>query len=233
MAIVGVSEFAFGLGVGAFTIACGSLIWNRFCRADAFEKDYIDKMQKEIEQETLEKRQQLSEDLKELKCFRGVTQLNQFQADYDNLIELLQTKINPNEVTYKRYHGMIQEVYLSGIDNLRKCLTSLMSISEIDETPIRERLGQLSKIRTDDARLEADQLQRRLEIRQNRLEKVEDLLIENEAAITKLEETATLVADLDTGIDEGKVSMDDSMADLMRIISRAKKNREIKEATET
>lgn len=233
-AIVGLSEAVFWMGIGALAASCLSFTWKRYFREDAFEKQYVDAMRREIECETQQKRKQLAGDLAKVGCPDGVAQLKQLQADFDSLAELLQTKLDTSEITYQRYLGMAEEVFLSGIDNLMKVLTALMSISEIDEDQIAARLARLEKeTQSPERGSEMNALRSRLEIRKRALDKVRRLLAENEMAITKLEETALLIADMDTGLDEGKVDMENSMKDLMRIVERARKTIQVREQTQS
>lgn len=227
----GLSPAIFAAIVVSFGASCLSWVYNYFFQAGNFKMKYVEQLQLEIQKETERKRRHLAEELVDHDCQKGVEQLEQFQRDFDSLVELLGSKLDTQEVTYKRYYGMAQEVFLSGVDNLRKVLNSLMSISEIDVDEIKGRLAVLKRSLKDDldARVEIDALNERLNIRKAKIEKVKALLLENEGAITGLERTAAAIADLDTGQDEGKIDMEQSMEDLMRIVNRAKKRLAVKD----
>ena len=59
-------------------------------------------------------------------------------------------------------------------------------------------------------------------MRQKQIDKTKRLLLENEQAMTQLDETTVAIADMDTGQDEAEVDMENSMRDLEEIIERAK-----------
>jgi hypothetical protein len=216
---------------------CGGFSWayRQFFMKEKFERDYIKKMQQEIAEETERKRRCLADDLTKQGCGRGVKQLGQLQREYDSLIELLRTKLDENEVTFQRYLAMAQGVFLSGIDNLRKVMEALMSVDEIDETDIQTQIRTLKSPRCTDPRKEGkiNALQARLDSLNAQREKVEDLLFQNEQAITQLSTTATTLADMDVGLDEGKIGMQGAMEDLIRIVQSARRNIEAKEIAKT
>ncbi|MBF0431625.1 MAG: hypothetical protein HQK83_10120 [Fibrobacteria bacterium] len=219
-------------GIG-FLGGCAFWSLKRFVKADSFEIEYVEKMQREIEKETEERRRHLAEELAEHNCEKGQVQLSQFQKEYESLVQLLQAKFNETEITYKRYHGIIQEVYLSGIDNLRKVAAALMSISEIDDEELQKRIEELEPRDTELAREEIKSLKERLGIREKQLAKAEKRMLENENALTQLNGIASNIADMDTGLDEGKVDMENSMADLIRVIGSLKQRIEMKTKTKS
>lgn len=224
-ALFGINEIIYLAFFSTFGASCFSWIYNYFIKADTFELRYIDNLKRKIEEETEGKRRRLAQELKALNCPRGYKQLTQLQADFDSLVELLGTMLNTHEVTYKRYHGIALEVFLSGIDNLKKILTALMSISEINETDIQNSINKLKN--TPGKENEIKVLQERIQIKNQQLKKVDEYLNQNEIAITQLEKTAALITNLDSGLDEGKIDMESSMDDLSRIVDQAKKRMQI------
>jgi len=98
-----------------------------------------------------------------------------------------------------------------------------MSISEIDVDFIKQRLSRLQRSKNDDTRTksEAETLQERLQLYQGQLQVVEDLLLENEKALTQLDKTAIAIANLDTGQFRAEIDMEESMRNLIELTNRS------------
>jgi len=223
-ALFGFTEAAFLAIVGSFGFACFPWIYLYYLRAGSFEHKYVERLQKAIQEQTEIKRECLKQDLMDLGCPEGAQQLDKIQAKFDSLDGLLVDKLNPNELTFKRYRGIALEVFLSGIDNLSAIVSALKSIREIDEDYINDHLRQLRSSGKEDqeTKEQIKALETRLDMRQKQLDKVKKLLLENERAMTQLDETTVAIADMDTGQDEAEVDMENSMLDLAEITERAK-----------
>jgi hypothetical protein len=130
---------------------------------------------------------------------------------------LLRQKLDESELTYNRYLGLAQEVLLSGIDNLAAVSSALTTISDMDPDRIERQLGELR----DQSNGEATALRERLELYQQQRQKIEQMLQQNEIALTQLDKTQVAISDLDTGRGESKVSMEQSMDDLIEITKRS------------
>ncbi len=124
-------------------------------------------------------------------------QFHDIQKKIENFREVLGKKLNSEEMTFSRYIGSAEQVYLSVLDNLEKISTILESISTIDVSYIDERLQALKKLKSP---AEADGEERktlleRQKLRDDRLQEVNELLTENEQAMTELEKaTVSLVS---------------------------------------
>lgn len=224
-ALFGFTETAFLAIVGSFGLACFPWIYLYYLRAGSFEHKHVERLQKAIQKRAERKRESLKQDLMHLGCPEGAQQLDKLQAKFHSLDELLVDKLDPNELTFKRYRGIALEVFLSGIDNLAMIVAALKSISEIDVDYI---MGHLKQLRTSadkgdqEVKTEIEALETRLSVRQKQLAKIRKLLLENEQAMTQLDETTVAIADMDTGQDEAEVDMENSMRDLAEIIERAR-----------
>ncbi|MBD3181667.1 hypothetical protein GF312_05195, partial [Candidatus Poribacteria bacterium] len=141
--LFGFSEMAFIAMTGTFGLACFPWIYIYYMKADSFEHKYVEKLQKQIQRETERKRENLKHDLASLGCPDGAMQMDKLQAKFNSLDELLLDRLDPQEITFKRYRGIALEVFLSGVDNLSAIVSALKSISEIDEVYIGQKLKQL------------------------------------------------------------------------------------------
>jgi hypothetical protein len=224
--LFGFSELAFLSIVGSFGLACFPWIYLYYMRSGSFEHKYVEDLHKAIVEQTERKRKRLKQELMDFGCPEGAMQLDKFQAKFERLDELLADKLDPNELTFKRYQGVALEVFLSGIDNLSAIASALKSISEIDADYINQRLKRLRASADSgdkDIQNEIEALEARLSVRQKQLSKVRRLLLENEQAMTQLDETTVAIADMDTGQDEAEIDMENSMEMLAEITKRAKR----------
>ena len=221
--LFGFSEVVFVAMIGTMGAGCLSWVYNYYIQSGKFEQRYVSQLQKAIREQTERKRERLKEELLDLDCLEGANQLDKLQAKFECLVELLADKLDTSELTYGRYYGIAQEVLLSGIDNLSAVVSALKSISKIDENYIVERLAELrtSASQDSESEKEIDTLETRLAIRQKQEEKVKHLLLENTEAMTQLDQTNVAIADMDTGMGEAEVDMENSMKELAEITNRA------------
>ncbi len=221
--LFGFSEVVFVAIIGTMGAGCLSWVYNYYIQSGKFEQRYVSQLQKAIREQTERKRERLKEELLDLDCLEGANQLDKLQAKFECLVELLADKLDTSELTYGRYYGIAQEVLLSGIDNLSAVVSALKSISKIDENYIVERLAELraSASQDSESEKEIDTLETRLAIRRRQQEKVKHLLLENTEAMTQLDQTNVAIADMDTGMGEAEVDMENSMKELAEITKRA------------
>ncbi|MEO9803399.1 MAG: hypothetical protein ABJF04_09140 [Reichenbachiella sp.] len=202
-----------------------SWVYNFFVDGHRFEKKYVVKLREIIAQKTALKRKDLSEDLAKFGSTRGLQQLELFQKKFDNLIEVLNSKFDETQLTYSRYYGIAQEVFLSGIDNLSDLVTALKTIDTMDIDYLNAQLMELEKIeKLSPARnKEFDALKRRLNSSREQKNKVHDLLAENEEALAQFDETAIAISEIErTRNKEATIGMEKAMSDLQELISRTK-----------
>ncbi|NQU06340.1 MAG: hypothetical protein HQ568_09630 [Calditrichaeota bacterium] len=220
--LFGFSEIIFFAIIGSTGVGCLSWVYNYYIKSGKFELEYINELQKALREKTEKKRLRLKEDLIELDCKDGALQLDKFQAKFDCLIELLADKLNTGEVTFGRYFGIAQEILLSGIDNLSAVASALKSVREIDKRYIDKQIKTLhaSSEQGNDVIKEIETLEERLSILEKQEKKVSHLLLENEEAMTQLDQTTVAISDMDTGQGEAKVDMENSMKVLAELTER-------------
>lgn len=221
----GFSQFVFTMAVATFGFGCLAWVYLYFVQAGNFELRYVERLQRAIQSETERKRERVKQDLTEHGCPEGAKQVDKLQAKFESLTELLADKLDTSELTYNRYFGIAQEVFLSGLDNLTSIVAKLKSISEIDERHINKRLKLLEESDKQDLEVEKekDTLRSRLAMRKNQLEFIKKLMLENEEAMTQLDSTTIAIANIDTIRGEAEIDMENSMAFLVEITERVGK----------
>jgi len=221
---IGFTETVFLFLLGSFALMVVPWVTFYFFRAGAFQVNYVNDLHKRSREITERRRLRLKQDLEEHNCHDGSEQLDKLKAKFDTLYELLADKLESGEMMFQRYQGIALEVFLSGVDNLTKVLHALKSVREIDPGYIENHLKMLknqAKSGDAEAAAEIQILESRLKLRENQLAEVQRLLLENEEAMTTLDATTVAIAAMDTGQDEGKIDMENSIRDLAEIAERA------------
>ncbi len=222
-AFIGFSETVFLFLLGAFALTVAPWITFYFFRAGAFQVNYVNDLHKRSREVTERRRLRIKQELQKYDCQDGSEQLEKLKAKFDTLYELLADKLESGEMMFQRYQGIALEVFLSGVDNLTKVLHALKSVREIDPVYIGNHLEALKSQAKDgdaEAAAEIQALESRLKLRENQLAEVQRLLLENEEAMTTLDATTVAISAMDTGQDEGKIDMENSIKDLAEIAER-------------
>lgn len=200
LGIVGGSLFGMplvlGAGVGGLVLGAGFFVTNYFLCFDTLAR----KRMKALHEATLEKMRarpgKLQAEMAESDFARGVKQLKMARQKFDEFLDVLGRKFEMTELTYGRYSGVSETVYLSILDNLDLALAQLRSIRSIDAVYLEE---QIAELRAKGAGSEEiDTLETRKRLRSTALEEVDRLLALNERAMTTLDETALKVAGIQT-----------------------------------
>ncbi len=169
----------------------------------------------------VEEMAQLTAELEALDDPRPGQQLNALQEKRENLVEVLNRRLEAGELTYARYLSTAQQVYLAALDNLSEVAVAERSISAIDNEYIDSRLEDLVDQEGDTAVAERESLQDRRSLRETQEKRIVDLLAQNESAMTMIDKTATALADAPIGKDQQDA--DAAMAALRELAERASK----------
>jgi hypothetical protein len=175
----------------------------------------------ELPEVGVEEMEKLTEELEALDDTRPAYQLNALEEKRDNLVEVLNRRLEAGELTYARYLSTAQQVYLAALDNLSEVAVAMRSISAIDNEYIDSRLGDLQDQQGETAVAERASLQDRRSLREGQEKRIADLLAQNESAMTLIDRTATALADAPIG--KEPQDADAAMAALREMAERASK----------
>lgn len=206
-------------------LGVGSWIYNYFIYGETFEKNYVRALQSRLIEESNRKKVTLEKDLKKFKLDRGHRQMIQFDMKFQNFTEVLASKFKKSQLTYSRYLAIGQEVYLSGIDNLYEIILALKTIKTIDTDYISNRLNELDQLDLNNQiyKKEFEALKRSMRSHNDQKIKIDELLAENEAALSKFDETTIALSKISKVKDRSsKLSMENAMKELQELIHRSK-----------
>lgn len=174
-----------------------------------------------------DRRQQAARDLRQqldrLGHAEGLSQLERLQEKYQAFSELLGKKLNPGEITYGRYLGMAEQVYLAGLDNLQRIVHTLQSVQTIDQDYVQRRITELDSLASpsETQRRELEALQDRLVLRRNQLEKVSAWQAQNEQAMTRMDQTMAAIAGMTTVQGHAGTDLETAMQAMQELAARA------------
>jgi len=208
------------VGGGIAALALGV---NYLFRRDYFASRYLEAAHKNLVEYRQALLQTLEQDLAQVKAKEAMAQLDRFTEKLRIFEDVLDDKLDPKELTFQRFMGIAEQVYLSGLDNLRQVASVRKSAGGVDEAYIRNRIkqlktgGELSKAKKD----ELASLEKQLELAAKHSGSIEALLAQNEQALAQMDQALAAVADMKTGSTHSTVGMETAMADLQQIASRA------------
>ena len=220
---------AIGMG-GLLGVGVGTITINMFFRGDAIARKYIDTLSGRFAREREIILQSLSSDLEQCMHIKGAEQYTEqaqqqyvfIEEKYSTFRTMLDKKLNRGELTYARFLGAAEQVYLGGLDTLRRIVVLLQSVSTIDRDYIAERvaeLRQLEKIEPADKR-EFQTLKERLALLQQQLKQVNQLLTDNEESMTVMNQTIATVAQMQTGSGLASMDLETAMENLQELAKR-------------
>jgi hypothetical protein len=191
-------------------------------RREYFANQYVKKLHAQMQNQRLAREKQLQRVLAEVKSEEGASQFSRITEKFATFEKLLARKLNPGELTYGRYLGMAEQVYLGALDNLQYVADTLKMIGAIDLEYTQKRLHQLQTESSVKSAKEIETLQERLDLHSKQAGKVQKLLAQNEEAMTKMDLTIAAIADMRTEDGRASMDMETAMHELQRLASKAK-----------
>lgn len=202
------SPILLAVAFGGGLLGLAGLTVNYFFRDKTFATRYVEQLKQQVADRERSLLESLGEALQSCSNIAGAEEYAQqasaqfvkIQRKYESLMELLEQKLGSGELALGGVWAVTEQVYLGVLENLRQVEGLLGSIATIDPAYIDQRLERLSQIAApDDADVrEAQTLLTRKKLREDQLQKVNELLTENEEALTQLEEATVAMAGIES-----------------------------------
>lgn len=228
-----IAEYFFAIFSACLFLATGSFIVNYFFREDYFVNKYMEILQKQINENKREKLRFLEKEFEKFKSINGIENfceqsLHQFRTIQDKfqiLQNFLSGKLNEGELTFSRYLGASEQIYLSILDNLAEISNLLKGIACSDDgNYLEKRIRELKKNESlnDADKKELKAIEERRNIRDGRIKKINVLITKNEEAITQCDGALVAVNDMKKrGMAE--VDMDTALRELEKIAQNCRR----------
>jgi hypothetical protein len=204
-------------------VGAGAWVYELVFKRDQHARDYVQNMHRLLAGRVEETMRLLSDELHKLDFKPGVAQIDRLRDKYAAFAELLRRKLNPDEITFGRYLGMGEQVFLGGLDNLARISDALRGSVTNDADDIRTRIKDLKQDGIDSQAQDQEEaaLQARLQLMEQQREKIFAWLAENEAALTAMDKVMAGVAEMNT-TQSASMKMDDAMQELAVLAQRAR-----------
>ncbi len=222
--LLGPSALFLGAVIGGSLIGASAWLIDTTLRKETHVARHLSRLRQVLAERVTDSIHNLERDLKAVGSQEGLDQLIRLQAKYTTFEELLRGKLNRNELTYDRYLGMTEQVYLAGLDNLNSIASIKKSISAMDLGHIRRRGRELASLTSPSSaeKKELAALKERHQLRKSQEEKVSTLLSQNEEAMTTMDRLMAALAEMNPGLSRATMGMDDAMQELERLAERSR-----------
>jgi hypothetical protein len=209
--------------IAGAALGAGGWAYELLFKRDQLARDYMQSLHQALAGRVDETMRVLNQELRQLKFDPGVAQIDLLRDKYAAFAELLRRKLDPTEMTFTRYLGMGEQVFLGGLDNLARISDALKGFETNDAGEIRARIRQLKDDGIDSHAQDQEEaaLNARLTLMAQQQEKVFGWLAENEAAMTVLDRVMAGVAEMNT-VQSATMKMEDSMKELAALAARAR-----------
>lgn len=221
--LITLASVGFGLGLGNWGFQYA-------IKGDSHVLNYIREVQASIAQSHQDKKRGVRPQLEECAGFNGAgdlidRSLGQFDhvtMSFDGLLEVLERKLSVGELTFSAFAGPAEQVADSVLDNLGTVVTILKGVRSIDSLDLQRRLEGLRSIEGP-SELDLEEistLEKRLSLYREQMNRVDRILVENEKAITKIEEATAKIGDMQTHERYSDVELETAVLDLARVAER-------------
>jgi hypothetical protein len=203
-------------------VGAGAWAWEYLFRRDTHARNYLQGLHRTLELRVGETLRELNGELRALRFEPGISQIDRLRDKYQVFVELLRRKLDPGEMTFMRYLGMGEQVFLGGLDNLARISDALKGFETNDADDIRRRIKALKGDGIDSHAQDQEEaaLTARLTLMDQQREKISGWLAENEAAMTALDRVMAGVAEMNT-TQSATMKMQHAMEELEALAKRA------------
>jgi hypothetical protein len=203
-------------------IAVAGLGANYIFRRERFAREYIQAASAQISAERAAMLENLEQDLQEAGRKEAVRQLGRFRDKIETFEQMLSEKLGESELTHARFLGIAEQVYLSGVDNLRGVVYAARGAAAIDAPYIRSRIGSLESGKQAGKDTEIQSLNEQLRLHAEHMARMDAALAQNEQALARLDAAIAAVSQMKTEAGRASVSMETAMQELSRVAQRAR-----------
>ena len=211
--------------IAGTAIGAGAWLLDSTLRREFHARAYLAEMHRLLTGQLESTIRTLREDFIGQNSRRGINQLDRLSQKFDTFRQMLQRKLEPGELTHARYLGMTEQVFLAGLDNLKQVANIKKGLSAIDYDSLKTRIEVLHEAGELDAlqKRELTALESRILLFNEQNKKLEQLLTQNEEALTQIDLVMAAIAGMNTEQGHASVDMETAMQELKGLAERADK----------
>lgn len=204
-ALFGFGAIALGvIGVGAAT-AITAFATEFGWRQDEHAKRILQNATRQMEQRRQQVILSIKQELAGLSLPLAAEQVDTFNLKFATFVAVLGDRFDVTELTYARYLTVAEQVYLSGLDNIRNAMIAQKALSAINPDKLQSRIAALSEHAP-----ERQALVSRLDGYYATQAQINELLVLNEKALTQLDDVTQRLAR--TSVERGMADSDTESA---------------------
>jgi hypothetical protein len=203
-------------------VGAGAWAWEYLFRRERHARNYLSGLHRTLELRVEDTLRGLNDELRALDFEPGIAQIERLRDKYQVFVQLLRRKLDPAEMTFMRYLGMGEQVFLGGLDNLARISDALKGSGTNDAEDIRRRIKVLRNDGIESRAQDQEEaaLTTRLALMEQQREKISGWLAENEAAMNVLDRVIAGVAEMNT-TQSATMQMQHAMEELEALARRA------------
>lgn len=191
-ALFGINVILGAVVIGGFTLAVGGFLTEFGVRREKNVKAILLEATHEMELKRERIIASLHQEIDEQTLPDARNQLSDFKRKFETFVDVLDDRFNPGELTFIRYMSVAEQVYLSGLDNLRNAVISSKAIQSNNPKELQDRLNKLGTSTNDDIARAA--LSERLRGYEETAKEITDLIVLNEKALAVLDSVTQKLA---------------------------------------
>lgn len=216
--LFGFSAAIAGIVAGTAVIAAGGFTAQYNFRRDSNMKLISSELTQQMENRRESLVKEIEQELDKINLPRAQSQLASFRLKFTTFVDVLDDRFSPTELTFMRYVNVAEQVYLSGIDNLRDAIISQKALSGSNIDDLRTRYETLN-----DSQKEKDILKKRIKNFEQTQTNIDQLFLINEEALSQIDDVTHKIAV--TKVEKGMADSNtqSSMEELERLGSMLKK----------
>ena len=214
--------------IGLLGAGVSSFGYNYFVRKEHHEAKYLEKLQKDLERQNKKKlndlKKNLSNEFQNGQKFaqQGNSQIEKAQDKINAFLEVLREKFRESSITHRRYVGSVENVYGSLLDNLKKVVAILRASDTINLSDIKSRIAEIQDSDTNADTKERETLQERKATLEKNLNVIDELLSQNEKALTTIDKVTSELSMIDTSTKDTTGTIEDGIEDLEDLTNNTK-----------
>lgn len=175
------------------------------------------RLRERMADEIKDRKERLMQGVEDHSDERSARQLQDLISKFDLVQRTLGQRFDTGEMTYVRYLGTAEQVYLGAFDNLETILESRDALESTDRKALDRQLKEAE--RAGQERVVASTRQR-IEIHDRAQGRIETLYAANEEAVMRLEQVQEALIGLNTGQGLASAPLEQAMEELHRLAAR-------------